>query len=46
MDSIAELEKFVCKFKSLVESGSNVRLIVNAEDGVVDMSLHLSVKIK
>ena len=48
MDSIAELEKFVCKFKSLVESGSNVRLIVSAEDGVVkfDMSLHLSVQIK
>ena len=43
MASMSELDKFVLKFKSLWDSGSNAELIVNTEDGVAHISLHVSV---
>ena len=40
---MSELDKFVLKFKSLWDSGSNAELIVNTEDGVAHISLHVIV---
>ena len=43
MAGINELDKFVFKFKSLLEAGSDANLIVNAERGVAKISLHVNV---
>ena len=44
MAGINELDKFVYKFKSLLESGSDAKLIVNAERGIAKISLHVNVQ--
>ena len=46
MVSITELDKFVVKFKSLLESGSDAKLIVDAVGGVAKISLHVDVMLK
>ena len=43
---MGELDKFILKFRSLCESGSNARLVVDTEDGIAKISLHVSVKLE
>ena len=46
MASFAELDKFVSKFKSLWETGSNVSMTVEANAGLAKISLHVNVALK
>ena len=47
MVNVDELDKFVLKFKSLLELGSrDAKLIVNAEDGVLQLNLQVNVKLE
>ena len=41
---MGELEKFIIKFRSLCESGTDAKLVVDAKDGVAQISLSVTVK--
>ena len=43
MVNMDELDKFILKFKSLWQSGSNVKLTANVDSGIAHISLHVSV---
>ena len=46
MVAMNELDKFVNKFKCLFQSGSDVRLIVNAKARMAEISLHVNVSLE
>ena len=43
MATFDELDKFISKFKSLWNSGSNAKLVVDVEAGVAQISLSVNV---